>query len=434
MPWCKTPSPLVEFLQILQDRCVPMLVYVAHSLPSGVMNAYHVQAEFALSEESIVSNSNSCGTTETNNAVLTQLRADYTNCALPAQAITGACIPGYVNEPENCGFQSNLNGLCAYCNASSINATDSCCVTSRVESRCNNVVLPVFTSMGAIFATTTSMSTLATSTSRASTTTTSSGNPTSTGGTAVSAAERGLSGGAIAGVVVGSVLGAALLLGLLIFFCVTSERKKKREKERIDELVNKPRPNPSISQGALPPPGGRIMGISALEGSEKSSSASSPARQRDLPPQRAVYPGDGNSPPSEPEKPASSTQSAQLNAFKDYYSDELIHPNDTVSILWAYQPRAPDEFELERGDMLRIIGMWDDGWATGVRLPQRAQDWDPDRNQRDSVVSDNPGNVESPPTSWQIKAFPVSADFHTFVCIATDTAADGLCMFTAALG
>jgi len=97
-----------------------------------------------------------------------------------------------------------------------------------------------------------------------------------------------------------------------------------------------------------------------------------------------------------------------MESFLDYYSDDFIHTNDTVAVLWRHDPRAPDEFELERGDLLRIIGMWDDGWATGVRLPQRAQDWDASRSQRDSVVSESPVHMESPPTGWQVKAFPVS--------------------------
>jgi len=38
-----------------------------------------------------------------------------------------------------------------------------------------------------------------------------------------------------------------------------------------------------------------------------------------------------------------------------------MHPGDKVAVLWAYAPRAPDEFELDRGDMIKIVGIWDDG-------------------------------------------------------------------------
>jgi hypothetical protein len=57
----------------------------------------------------------------------------------------------------------------------------------------------------------------------------------------------------------------------------------------------------------------------------------------------------------------SNQTSEQLPYFKDYYSSEDIHPGDKVACLWAYAPRASDEFELERGDMLKVIGIWDDG-------------------------------------------------------------------------
>lgn len=126
--------------------------------------------------------------------------------------------------------------------------------------------------------------------------------------------------------------------------------------------------------------------------------------------------GDSSSPQSgsggqfsSPEGVASG-QSEQLPFFKDYYSQDEIHPNDKVATLWAYQPRAPDEFELHRGDMLKIIGIWDDGWATGVRISDRAEDFDKHRPQRDSGVSNGTDNGDtSPPPAGEIKAFPVRA-------------------------
>jgi hypothetical protein len=98
-----------------------------------------------------------------------------------------------------------------------------------------------------------------------------------------------------------------------------------------------------------------------------------------------------------------------LPFFKDYYSQDEIHPNDKVSVLWAYQPRAGDEFELERGDMLKVVGIWDDGWATGVRISERAEDYDgKNRAQRDSGVSNGSGRRgSSPQPSGEIKAFPL---------------------------
>lgn len=111
---------------------------------------------------------------------------------------------------------------------------------------------------------------------------------------------------------------------------------------------------------------------------------------------------------SSPEGVASGL-SEQLPFFKDYYSEDEIHPNDKVATLWAYQPRAGDEFELERGDMLKVVGIWDDGWATGVRIDERAEDYDgKHKAQRDSGVSNGSrGDLESPPPTGELKAFPV---------------------------
>ena len=104
-----------------------------------------------------------------------------------------------------------------------------------------------------------------------------------------------------------------------------------------------------------------------------------------------------------------SGQSEQLSYFRDYYSQDDIAAGDKVAVLWAYSPRAGDEFELDRGEMLKVIGIWDDGWATGVRLAERAEDYDiSHREQRDSGVSSGsqrPG--PSPAPSGEIKAFPL---------------------------
>ena len=104
-----------------------------------------------------------------------------------------------------------------------------------------------------------------------------------------------------------------------------------------------------------------------------------------------------------------SGQSEQLPYFKDYYSQDEIHPGDKVATLWAYQPRAGDEFELERGDMIKVVGIWDDGWATGIRVNERAEDFfGKHKIQRDSGVSNGSGRRgQSPPATGEIKAFPV---------------------------
>ena len=266
----------------------------------------------------------------------------------------------------------------------------------------------------------------------------------------------GLSGGQIAGIVIGLVLGVALLIGLLVLCCITLRKRRRGSQASI---FNQPTPQrqggpamsyrPQSGTQTLPPDygpqaGGRVARMSALEGNSSSSRSQGYAA--------AAVPGSkkyGDSSDSEPfqetpdsrappmagkrggslsshsalgalddysspntEGPVSSPdgltsgQSEQLSFFKDYYSQDEIHANDRVSVLWAYQPRAGDEFELERGEMLKVVGIWDDGWATGVRINERAEEYDPKRKEhRDSGVSSSSEHVGT--ISGELKAFPL---------------------------
>ena len=97
-------------------------------------------------------------------------------------------------------------------------------------------------------------------------------------------------------------------------------------------------------------------------------------------------------------KGITSGQSKQLTFFKDYYSEDKIYPYNKVASVWAYLPRASDEFILERGDMFKVVGIWDDGWATGYQLNERAEEYNGEYTvQKHSLVS-----------CGELKAFPVS--------------------------
>ncbi|KAL8700058.1 MAG: hypothetical protein Q9201_005662 [Fulgogasparrea decipioides] len=406
-------------------------------------------AQQATSEEAIAVNDQLCG--RPNQNFLDQIRADFTNCALPTDSLSTSCVTGEENEPNDCGFSTNLQGLCGYCAASSPNATDSCCVGSNVASRCVDVQLPTIPSMPPLFPSATGGSTpSATGTSQ-----------TANGGTS---SHHGLSGGQIAGIVVGSVVGALLILAVILLFC-TGMLGRWRNRHQRQSIFNQPSPSrrggPSmafapqpgsqgIQQGGEPQSGGRVTRMAALTGNTTDSPSSDNAvavaggrrygdssesggygetpesgrggrpvtgkRNGSLSGQSMLGPlGDGSSPNSgsggqysSPEG-GTSGQSEQLQSFKDYYSQDDIHPGDTVATLWAYQPRAGDEFELERGDMLRVVGIWDDGWATGVRLSDRAETYEAARKlQRDSGVSHGTGRRgESPSPTGVIKAFPL---------------------------
>ncbi|KAF7155480.1 hypothetical protein CNMCM6106_004626 [Aspergillus hiratsukae] len=391
-------------------------------------------ALMATSEAEIVVNTNLCRTPGSN--YMSQIRSDFTICSLPADSLTGTCISGADNEPQECGYRSNLVGLCGYCGASSPNSTDSCCVNANAASRCEGVTIPT-----------------STATFRPLFTSTSTSNSTADAG-----AHDGLSGGQIAGVVIGSVAGAALLVALIVlaFLCL-----RRRRKSRDYSALNKPNPQrkgfPSMQQdknqqGFPPVPGGRVARMSAL----REVPSLSPARSRNSP---ALFGGAKYSDTSDSEgygaspgamskkippvtgrrhgslssnsalagaysdsSPRSGTngqfsspegvasgQSEQLSSFQDYYSPDDIRPGDNVAVLWAYQPRAGDEFALERGEMLKVIGIWDDGWATGIRVPETAEDYDTrHREQRDSGVSNGTQRLAaSPSPTGDIKAFPL---------------------------
>ncbi|KAF7194129.1 hypothetical protein HII31_04537 [Pseudocercospora fuligena] len=383
-------------------------------------------AEYAQSEQEITA-SNICGTAGNN--ALTQIRADFTNCALPASSITGSCIEAVENQGENCGFTDNLSGLCSYCSASSPNATDSCCVFSNTTDRCDGVTLPIIASASLQPVTVTASAT---------------GRPTAGAGQSSGNNDNGLSGGQIAGIVVGSILGALALLALIIAGCLLLRRH--RNSSPATSVFNQPStgrsPQMAFNDGTRDGqeraglavlPGGRVARMSALEGSSSSDhnvpyamgytkdmSEDDAPEQLAPPPKRSGSLSSGSqlaigaagvadtSPSSGAEytSPESQGQSEQLNFFKDYYSQDEIRPGDLVSTLWAYEPRAADEFQLERGDMIKVIGIWDDGWATGVRVRQRADDWRPeDKVARDSGLSEAPPQDHT--DEGEVKAFPL---------------------------
>lgn len=191
-----------------------------------------------------------------------------------------------------------------------------------------------------------------------------------------------------------------------------------------------------------PIPGGRIARMTALEGNGHSASSDhhdyglataypkTSSEEEDTPESQRSY---GLAPPPKRSGSLSSTsalgmgdihdtspsngdtfsspegtgQSEQLAFFKDYYSTDEIRPGALVSVLWAYAPRAADEFELERGDMLKVTGIWDDGWATGVRVQGSAEDWrDGGKVARDSGLSSGSASPETL-GNGEVKAFPL---------------------------
>ncbi|UKZ73756.1 hypothetical protein TrVFT333_001406 [Trichoderma virens FT-333] len=402
-------------------------------------------AEYAQSEAYITADTALCANPGSDLNKL--IRADFTVCALPEQSLSGGCIVGVDNEPDNCGFGNSTIGLCSYCGAGGINSTDTCCYSAGAESRCKGVKLPDITA--------TLTFTAPTSTST----------PTNSAEPVASSGGSHLSGGAIAGIVIGSIAGVVILAALL-FFCIRLMRRRPSSAQ--GSIFNQPSParkGPPMSQdSAAPPrirnpprrssPSGRAVPYAPKVSDRMSSSEfgdtpepETPYASLRGPPMTSRRQGSlssnsmlGSDVPGSPVGFSSpgglaSQQSEQLPFFKDYYSQDDIHPGEKVAVLWAYQPRAPDEFALERGDMLKVVGIWDDGWATGLMVDQRAEEWEARRQaQRDSGVSSSSAPRDSSPQGHgDLKAFPLVC-----VCLpehwrktiegdaSTDTGASGL--------
>jgi hypothetical protein len=70
------------------------------------------------------------------------------------------------------------------------------------------------------------------------------------------------------------------------------------------------------------------------------------------------------------------TASIAVASFRDAYSGTALRAGDLVAAVWAYQPQTADEFALERGDMIEIVKIWQDGWATGRFSSDRVDAWE----------------------------------------------------------
>jgi hypothetical protein len=416
-------------------------------------------AEYAQSAAFLTSDGDLCESPRDDIADL--LNADFTTCHLPQQSLnTGTCVDAFDNEGENCGFGNSTIAFCWHCSEGGVNSTETCCYNANAEERCEGVELPSFTS--------TLVLETPTETGASSETGTADNEDNDGGGGGLSG---GAIAGIVIGVLAGLALIAAAIFFCLrrrkhdqgsqsgsIF------NQPSPSRQGPSSMVQTQREEPPQGYEVLP--GGRIARMSALEGhsgdssSQRGKSAGTAAAgaaagymagasRRKGSNTQSSSDEFGESPHSEPragvlrpppsamrrngslssnsvfgtsvpQSPTSnegfsspqgvgSQQSEQLPFFKDYYSQDDIHPGDRVAVLWAYQPRATDEFALERGDMLKVVGIWDDGWATGILIEDRADEWDARKHaQRDSGVSNASGRRDSSPaSSGEIKAFPL---------------------------
>lgn len=340
----------------------------------------------------------------------------------------------------------NLPGFCYYCQKQqdSLESTDTCCYRSDAENICKGVELPNVTNLPPLPLNSTASEAPA----------------------KASGSKGGLSKGAIAGIVIGSVA-VLVLIAILVFLLW---RRKKTQQAFVPQASPRTRssgrsraasmtfvPQPSAGAGYEVLPGSRVARMSALEHPPTSSDTASPpplpsgptARRRrdnrssssdfglDESPtsqdraafaeiQRPLHPPpprDRNaslssasimmsdypsSPIGDAEKAYSPTGQEQMPSFKDYYSRDSIYAGDKVAVLWPYDPKAPDEFGLERGDVLEVVSIWDDGWATGIKLDMTPEEViQRKRQQRDSGLSARDRRISPGTRDPSVKAFPL---------------------------
>ncbi|KAN0091904.1 hypothetical protein V8E51_017751 [Hyaloscypha variabilis] len=259
---------------IIQNSKEPCNLTAADSRPVCANTC----AEQALSESVITSNSELCS--NPSNYTDTQIRADFTNCALPAESLQNAdCVQGSANEINNCGFGGSTLGMCTYC---SQNSDDTCCTASQAGSKCANVVIP--SSISSISLPTAISSAVSSSTSGQAATTSSPSSSLS-GASAARAGSRssnGISGTTIAVIVVGCIVGVALFASLIFILCFCMRKRRKRENDTSllavhdkkvaadsDSAISSGPPSPTFQQkGPISNytvlPGGRIARKSTL--------------------------------------------------------------------------------------------------------------------------------------------------------------------------
>ena len=102
------------------------------------------------------------------------------------------------------------------------------------------------------------------------------------------------------------------------------------------------------------------------------------------------------------------SEAASVSVVSDHYSSNQIVRQSDVVALWSYTPRLADEMALERGDVVRIENLYDDGWALGRKLKTKVWDLGADErsterdsgigtSQRESTSTTHRISLEQPP-------------------------------------
>ncbi|ORX56767.1 hypothetical protein DM01DRAFT_1334325 [Hesseltinella vesiculosa] len=224
------------------------------------------------------------------------------------------CISGSINEPNNCGFNDNVNDACVYCQQ---NTTDTCCQSVSCHS---------------------------------------------------------LSTGAIVGIVVGCVVAAAIAGFAIFFFCCRGKKKRIRQENGFSFATY----TATAVHGDKVLVHNDVYGEDYRESDPFddhheiiSLATSIPHNTRQPPPSTSSF---QNAIPSSP-VPISPIEPMLLPTLPDPSIVPVQDPEDKPTfeeefyqVVHPYPPQMDDELGLEAGDIVCVAIQFDDGWGLGFNV------------------------------------------------------------------
>ncbi|KTW26673.1 hypothetical protein T552_02682 [Pneumocystis carinii B80] len=404
---------------VIQESIVACNLTAANSRPVCADTC----AEWTSSEASILQHYCTNRTLEND---LSLIRFDFSVCTSPSASFSLECIKGKSNEPQSCGFGTNILELCQYCNSSFSNSIDTCCALSNL-SHCASlnysISVPSLTDLIPTFTTSTTSNTIS-----------SSSLPT----IPINKQEKNnaakLSQKTISFIIILSIVIIIIILSLLILLIILSFNKRRKIRNTMSKLNAK---QPFIEED---PYKRNYLSLFRTENNSNTLNHSTIPIQRNYDYfNRAIITST-----SEKELPSINNQNKQFKSYKnsyniansnknqklyqnttpslkfdsykslnhntsqitennsesintitlknsksrptssieqdrvailpivmsmkDYYSDHQITRNTEVVALYIYEPKMPDEMILERGDIIHVVSVWDDGWCSGIKI------------------------------------------------------------------
>ncbi|QSL65976.1 hypothetical protein MERGE_003113 [Pneumocystis wakefieldiae] len=345
---------------------------------------------------------------------LSLIRFDFAVCTSPSASFSSKCIKGKSNEPQSCGFGANILGLCQYCN-SSLNSIDTCCALSNLSSCASfNYSISIPTTSSAISSS--SLPTIPINKQEKNNT--------------AKLSQKTMSFIIILSIII--IIIILSLLILLIILSFNKRRKIRNTMSKLNSVKQhiseedpykrnylslfKTENNSNTSNyNTLPVQKNSDYFNRTIITStpEKELSTNNENKQvksyknfyniADLNKNHKLY---QNTTPSSLKfdsykslnhhtSQITENNSESINAItlknsksrptssigqdrvailpivmsmKDYYSDHQITRNTEVIALYIYEPKMPDEMVLERGDIIHVVSVWDDGWCSGIKI------------------------------------------------------------------